>query len=480
MFLHTGTCLLALKAVKGLNISDEKRGNEIHGIEVDCNVLKSKGRKNGLIVQAAPVENYKAANAEKTLSQFMQDVISKTEMDTTGIEARNPRLRYRSLSGDWLEIEFNNFKKVNGEKIDLENWPLLGNPWMNHEVNGKKLVLEHGGEKRVYDFEKWEVYTVAADRSKGLIHLKSGPDQSLFTSFVAWMYYGDAKRAFQITTGANEESPSGSFWLAYPGSYQVPSVFNSIATDRSSAFVHKKSKSDKDECMGTGTSWKYTYHTPHYSIASQYDEVDSATNWFYKETKRTLLKWVSGSPESTMSMCQENRKQPPYSSSPANAFGYGENPYSQHLQHLGTIVGVCNVASDYRFRELYIPVPKSGSVFAKQQSGNWLFIHGGSVMVAIYTAKSNYWGADIENTDVLRSDGAKNGWIMETAEVGPYQGSSVAHTLQNFQDAVLDKERVDASGINNNNPTLRYTSVHGYTMQMTYRPHAQPTPTRIK
>lgn len=158
LFLHTGTCLLALKAVNGLNISDEKRGNEIHGIEVDCNVLKSKGRKNGLIVQAAPVENYKAANAEKTLSQFRQDVITKTEMDTTGIDARNPRLRYRSLSGDWLEIEFNNFKKVNGEEIDLENWPLLGNPWMHQEVNGKKLVLEHGGEKRVYDFEKWEVY----------------------------------------------------------------------------------------------------------------------------------------------------------------------------------------------------------------------------------------------------------------------------------------------------------------------------------
>lgn len=79
--------------------------------------------------------------------------------------------------------------------------------------------------------------------------------------------------------------------------------------------------------------------------------------------------------------------------------------------------------------------------------------------------------ADIENTDGLRNDGAKNGWIMETAEEGPYLESSVAHTLQNFQDAVLDKERVDASGINNNNPALRYTSVHGYPMQMTYHPH---------
>jgi len=154
LFLHSGNCLIATYAAKGFSISDEERLRD--GSEITYKSLKSNGRKNGLIVQTASVGSYKSKSPEAELKLFKQDILSKTKIDTSGIDADKPRLKYKSLSGNWLEIEFNNFKKINGKILDLENWPLLENPWMHQEIGGK-LILKHNNEERVYDFANWTV-----------------------------------------------------------------------------------------------------------------------------------------------------------------------------------------------------------------------------------------------------------------------------------------------------------------------------------
>lgn len=156
MFMHTGANLLAVKAINGLELTEEKRPLS-NFPELNIQVLKSYGERNGLIVQTADLKNYKAESVEETLNKFIEAVLKTVTIDTSGIRNENPKLVYKSLSGDLLEIEFDNYKKVNGKALQFENWPLLGNPWMHQDYKGNNLVLEHSGEKWIYDFKNWEV-----------------------------------------------------------------------------------------------------------------------------------------------------------------------------------------------------------------------------------------------------------------------------------------------------------------------------------
>lgn len=158
IFVHTGTCLFGVKAVNGLAIKQEKRSlSQSHGGKHPIRVLESQGQRNGLIVQVAPLDEYKGSDPAASLDLFIQDVLEKTRIDTTHINTKHPTLSYTSLQGDKLEIAFDQFKKVNGEKLKFDNWPLLGNPWMHQDYRGERLVLQHGGEKRIYDFTRWQV-----------------------------------------------------------------------------------------------------------------------------------------------------------------------------------------------------------------------------------------------------------------------------------------------------------------------------------
>lgn len=157
LFMHTGACLLAVKAVNGLEIIPEKRTGDSHGRKIEFQVLRSEGVRNGLIVETASLSDYKAKSPEKALDLFIKKVLAKSSIDASMINSDTPRLAYTSVSGDLLEIEFNNYKKVNGKDLDQSNWPLLGNPWMHQDVKGSVLKLEHGGETYLYDFENWKI-----------------------------------------------------------------------------------------------------------------------------------------------------------------------------------------------------------------------------------------------------------------------------------------------------------------------------------
>jgi hypothetical protein len=156
IFMHTGSNLIAVKAINGLEFTGEKRSVEHHP-EIQVELLKSYGSRNGLIIQTASLEGYKKNNAEESLKLFMSDVLVNTGIDSSGINREYPALTYKSLSGNQLAIKFDHYKKVNGEQLNFTNWPLLGNPWMHQKYKGDSLILEHAGEKRIYDFEEWEI-----------------------------------------------------------------------------------------------------------------------------------------------------------------------------------------------------------------------------------------------------------------------------------------------------------------------------------
>ena len=169
-FFHGGPVLFGVWADNGLRRTDEtrvtrygKRKKDSTAFRVD--VLRSDGRKNALVVETASPDRFAAGSAEATLDAFAEAVLSGTEgggagrIDASGVDHEQPALSYVTLDGDTLAIEYDQYRRVNGEGLDFEDWPLLDDPWMHQDLRGRYLRLEHGGEERVYDFEEWTVET---------------------------------------------------------------------------------------------------------------------------------------------------------------------------------------------------------------------------------------------------------------------------------------------------------------------------------
>ena len=152
------------------------------------------------------------------------------------------------------------------------------------------------------------------------------------TATAAWVYFGAPRSISAAGSGWIH-----SFWMATPGHYQPPALVVKIAQDRSQPFVHRSSV----PASGKMDVHRMTYHTPSYGLCSQWDHAPDLTSALYKEGRRHMLKWVSDNPGSTFAVCMENPYRPyRLQENRANKLGYGENPFSQYLQHGGTLIGV--------------------------------------------------------------------------------------------------------------------------------------------
>lgn len=151
MFVHGGTALIALKVVNGYDWEDT-----IDVLGTPFQSFRSDADRNGIVIQTAPVEDFAADSPRAELTAFAEAVKTQTELDTSGIDNRRPRLRFVSLSGDVLEMEFSGDRTINGEVVDYHSWPLFQNPWMRSEA-GTFLEIKYGDQSRRYDFQNWSI-----------------------------------------------------------------------------------------------------------------------------------------------------------------------------------------------------------------------------------------------------------------------------------------------------------------------------------
>lgn len=308
-------------------------------------------------------------------------------------------------------------------------------------------------------------YTTTAGRSKYWGSAISSPDGMGATALAGWFYFG-ARRAVAAESGAFH-----AFWMGWPGTYEMPEIIGRIANERAVPFASRESvlSIPKTEVR------KYTWHSQSYSLASQWELTPGPTSGLYKETKRQMMKWVSDKPVSTFAVQQENPQRPyKRGETITNAFGYGENPYGQLMQHEGTQIGLYDVPDNFLFWKFYVPFTRSGAIVKRAENSGWIFCHGGSVLFAFKTIKPGAWGKPRENCDVLWSDARRNGWILETSEIGPYAGGGETAELARFASDVLKKSKTDASGLNEKPSRLRYTSITGHTLDLTFTPFGTP------
>jgi hypothetical protein len=299
----------------------------------------------------------------------------------------------------------------------------------------------------------------SASRAKYWYSTQTSPDSMGSTAATAWIFFG-ANRPVSGTDW---------FWMAAPGRYELPELIIKLAQERSQPFTHISSV----PAFGDAQVHRTTYHTPSYSLASQWDHPKSPTSSLYKESRRTMLKWVSDKPASTFAVCMENPARPyRLQENRANKLGYGENPFSQYLQHEGTLIGVYVVPTNFPYYKLYAPFTTRGAIVKRIERAGWVFCHNGSMLMGFRSIEPVSWGKmQMEGCDLLWCNVRTNGWVLETSELKPFAGGGVEAELNRFADTVLAKTKLDSKALDSTSPRLRYTSLTGHALDLTWLPH---------
>lgn len=321
----------------------------------------------------------------------------------------------------------------------------------------------------------------SASRAKYWGSTDTGPDSMASTAAAAWVYFG----AFRPISGAGT-GWIHSFWMATPGSYRIPDLIVKVAQDRAKPFLQRSYVAG----MGSADVHRMTYHSPNYSLCSQWDQPGSPTSGLYKESRRNMLKWLSDKPSSTFAVCMENPARPyALQEKKANHLGYGENGFSQYMQDESTLLGLYAVPEtitdrkhvfDYPYFKLYVPFPTTGSIVRRIEKSGWIFCHNGTMLMAFFSVKPAKWGEKWGDNDMLWCDARQNGWVLETSELTPYAGGGVDTELNRFADAVLAKTKLDSAGLSNPVPSMIYHTLSGRTLEFRWQPHGEPYKDQLK
>ena len=117
--------------------------------------LRCPQSHTALVVETALPEEYPADGTRSPLDLFAADLLQHTALTYDDTDVDYTWATYTTRKGDKLEMVFNRERRINGQPIDYEAWPLIANPWAEQSVGGRFLTLVYSDEARVYDFREW-------------------------------------------------------------------------------------------------------------------------------------------------------------------------------------------------------------------------------------------------------------------------------------------------------------------------------------
>ncbi|MCC3371908.1 fibronectin type III domain-containing protein [Cohnella sp. REN36] len=121
-------------------------------------ILRSQADTNGWVLETAGSSEY------ADFAAFKSAVLSNTTVDASHIDEANPRLVYRNLHGNTMDIVFDSAAaayagthKINGVPIDYNTFKLFDTPWLRQDPNGAVFTATLNGDRLTYDFANWTV-----------------------------------------------------------------------------------------------------------------------------------------------------------------------------------------------------------------------------------------------------------------------------------------------------------------------------------
>ena len=189
VYLHYETVMIALTLTEPFDWDASDR------------FLDKPATKLGLVVETAAPDAYGSGGPAAQLAAFKQAIVSQTTLDASGIQTSQPTLRYTSLSGDLLEISYENYRRINGHTLDLDVWPMLHNPRVYQDYDDDILTIRQGNQSRTYDFGSFTVSegpaTLSAPRG---LEAQALSDRQVK---LRWDAYPDNATAFSVERSAN-------------------------------------------------------------------------------------------------------------------------------------------------------------------------------------------------------------------------------------------------------------------------------------
>lgn len=150
VFCHTGTMFFAFKTLEAYVWDSKDFAVPNHDI---LTLQDTSCRKGAWILETSEIEReFEADTQEEELELFKNAVLSRTNIEKINYESEKPIVRYTSLTGDVLQLQFfpptENYQdnyKVNGAPLMLSDEYLFNSPYVRQENNSDELFLYDNG-----------------------------------------------------------------------------------------------------------------------------------------------------------------------------------------------------------------------------------------------------------------------------------------------------------------------------------------------
>ena len=259
-----------------------------------------------------------------------------------------------------------------------------------------------------------------------------------------WLYFGGAPFI-------GKETYNSSAVPFAVSSYRLPGIMADIANDRDAPHTHLERGRGPDGVRYLKTN----YLDQTYGMFSQY-EYNGALR-FNEIMLRWGVKWVRPGEESEFWL-----KHP---SAEGNLPNEGATKFGQVLQHEGTLVGVYNIPAADQYPALRGLTPTNHQAVIDDSDSGRIYLHYETVLLAVTLTEPFNWQA---SDKFLDKPATKIGVVVETANPADYGTGGPQAQLDAFKAALLGQTTLDASGIQDAQPTLRYTSLAGDVLEISY------------
>lgn len=204
---------------------------------------------------------------------------------------------------------------------------------------------------------------------------------------------------------------------------------------------------------------EYNYIAPEYGVASIIGEGENIP----PDMTRWKVQWVADRPDEEPSVFLMKHPKP---GEDDWMEWQGASPAEQVLQHEGTLVAA------YRMNDDWKPFT-DGPVFdesyqAIRHDEDELYLHAGKVLLAVRAVNGLQFDGTRGGARVLKSNGWRNGLVVDTAPPSAYSGGSAAEEFDRFAEAVEEQTTLTATGMETQHPTVTYTSLSDDTLSVRF------------
>lgn len=134
IFAQGGEALIAYHPLAEYEWQKEEEGWRLH----------SPHLHNGAVLQVAPAGQYPSFAAFKKAVRALPLTTKTTPV---------PQVQFTTLRSDRIEFTYGEHPEVNGHPVNYADWPLYDGPFLQAETGSNRLMMHHGAQRRLLDFE---------------------------------------------------------------------------------------------------------------------------------------------------------------------------------------------------------------------------------------------------------------------------------------------------------------------------------------